>query len=192
MRFYKEGRICSKEELSGVGNTTSNSSGSSGSSNSSGSSKLTTGIAVGTILVSALTLYFTIRLHNEDQQATRREKLLEHRREMLFSALKVIDNVYSNEPFNGQPPVHPLEFEVQTARDIDNGIRIYCEYPETVASFRKALGLFNPSEGEKPKGVNPEALDQFRAQVAKELDLPNPIGTDRRLVWISNLDGAKK
>ena len=45
--------------------------------------------------------------------------------------------------------------------------------------------------GEKPKGVSLRALDEFRRQVAKELELPGPVGLDPGKVWISDLDGAK-
>jgi len=140
-----------------------------------------------------LTLVVTVVTNYYDHQAARRDRLLEHRREALFAALRVIDHVYSNEPTSvldkGRPP-NPHEWDIQLARDADNQMRVYCEYPETFESFRRALGLYNPPL-EQPKGISPEALAQFREQVARELDLPKPIGGDPNLTWISSLAGAK-
>ena len=143
-----------------------------------------------TAFVALLTLCSTVLFHFLDQSQAGHEKLLEHRREALFSALRIIDYVFSNQSFNGLPPLHPREVDLQSARDAENQMRIYCEDPQTVASFRRAPGLYNPSV-EKPKGVNIEALDQFRKQIAKELELGKPIGTDPDMTWIANLDGAK-
>ena len=139
-------------------------------------------------IVSVLALLSTIWL----QYASRRDQmdrdLTEHRRTALFHALQVIDCVYSNEPFSG-PPSHPQPCDLQAARDADSQMRIYCRYPETVQFFYKALGMHN-TEVQKAPGVSVEKLEQFRVQVAKELDLSSPVYSDPNQVWISNLDGA--
>ena len=68
--------------------------------------------------------------------------------------------------------------DIQLARDADNQMRVYGQFPETRTSFRTALGLYNPAT-QKPPGINLEALDHFRMQVAQELDLPGPVGLDK-------------
>ena len=118
-----------------------------------------------------------------------KHELMEHRRKTLFQALEVIDNVYSNEPLANGKPSNPHNWNIQLARDADNQMRIYCKYPETVRLFRSAVGLHNPNI-EKSPGISLEALDDFRIQVAKELELPAPVGLDRNAIWISGLAGA--
>lgn len=143
-----------------------------------------------TAIVAVLTLGATVIFHFVDQSKAGHERLLEHRRETLFSALQIVGYVFSNQPFNGQAPLHPHQFDLQLARDVENQIRIYCGDPQTIASFRLALGIYNPSV-EQRKGVSVEYLEQFRRQIAKELELDQPIGSDPKLAWILSLDGAK-
>jgi len=143
------------------------------------------------VFITCATLIATFWLHSQDQRTAAHDKLLEHRREALFSALKVIDAVYSNEPWNDRSPAHPLPVDVQQARDADNEMRIYCQYPETLSAFRKALGLWNPQKDKVSSHPSLDGFNEFRMQVARELDLPQPIGVDPNYVWISNLDGAK-
>ena len=142
------------------------------------------------VLVTCATLVSTVWLHSQDQVIIAHDRLLEHRREALFSALKVIDTVYSNEKWNGKPPVHPINVDIQSARDAYNQMLLYCQYPETLTTFRKALGVWNPQEDKSPSHPSIEGLDDFRAQVAKELDLP-PIQRNSKYTWINNLDGAE-
>ena len=68
-------------------------------------------------------------------------------------------------------------------------MRVYCQFPETLTSFRTALGLYNRAT-QKPRGINLEAFDHFRKQVARELDLPGLVGFDKEFAWIENLAGA--
>jgi hypothetical protein len=143
---------------------------------------ITAFVAVAALLA---TVYFQYRTR-EDQI---NHELLEHRRTALFDALTVIDHVYSNEPLLNGKPSNPHKWNIQFARDTDNQMRIYCKYPETVSAFRKAIGLYNPSIQKAP-GVDLKALDDFRKQVAKELELPEPVGIDPNTVWINNLSGA--
>jgi len=98
--------------------------------------------------------------------------------------------IYSNEPIgrDGRTP-SPHNWDIQLARNADNQMRVYCQFPETLANFRTAVGLYNPAT-EKPPGINLEALDRFRKQVARELNLPEPVGLDKDLAWISTLAGA--
>jgi len=74
-------------------------------------------------------------------------------------------------------------------RDADNQMRVYCRFPETLTSFRTALGLYNRAI-QKPPGIDVEALDQFRGEVARELDLPKPVGSNKDIAWIESLAGA--
>lgn len=147
-------------------------------------------LAQATAIVALLTLVATTSLHFLDRHDSTHEKLVQHRREALFSALHVIDDVYSNEPLEKGQPSNPHAWSLQTARDAENEIRIYCKDPKTVQSFREALGLYNPSESKAP-GLKPKELDTFRRQIAVELELPEPIGFDPNLVWISHLAGGK-
>ncbi len=141
-------------------------------------------------VVAFLALIATLYFHHLDRNAAIEDRLLEHRREALFNALRVIDHVYSNEPLgrDGHPP-SPHHWDIQLARDADHQMRVYCQFPETLTSFRTALGLHNPTVQKAP-GINVEALDSFRKQVARELNLPPPIGLDRNMVWIDSLAGA--
>ena len=143
------------------------------------------------VIVTAATLGISIWTHSEDAARADREQLLEHRREALFSALKVIDLVYSNEPWNGNPAPHPLPVDVQQARDAYNQMSIYCQYPDTLVAFRSAIGVWNPQEDKGPNQPSIGALIDFRKQVAKELDLPTPVSIDDKYAWIENLYGAK-
>jgi hypothetical protein len=142
------------------------------------------------VIASSAALIVTLYFHHLDRKAAISDRLVEHRRAALFDALRVIDHVYSNEPIgrDGRAP-SPHNWDIQLARDADNQMRVYCQFPETLTSFRAALGLYNP-EAQKPPGINIEALDHFRIQVARELDLPGPVGLDKSLAWISSLAGA--
>jgi hypothetical protein len=142
-----------------------------------------------TAFVSVVALVATIYFQYSTAKHQIDHEILEHRQGALFEALRVIDNVYSNEPLeNGKAP-NPHNWDIQLARDADNQMRIYCKYPETRLMFMSALGLYNPQNG-KPPGINLKALDKFRRQVAKELDLPEPVGSDDNLIWIAGLAGA--
>jgi hypothetical protein len=143
---------------------------------------ITAFVAIGALLATTYFQWDTRRNQVQDE-------LREHRRNALFAALKVIDNVYSNEPLSDGKAPNPHVWDIQLARDADNQMRVYCQYPETVNLFRKALGLYNP-QLEKPHGVDLKALDEFRKQVAKELDLKEPIPSDPNLVWIGRLTGT--
>jgi len=134
-------------------------------------------------LVTVANLILTILQRRSDA----RNRLLEHREAALVTALQVIDHVYANESLGG-PPSDPHEWDIQLARDADNQMRIYCGHAETRLSFYRALGLYNPLEGQA-QGISIAALDEFRSQIAKELDLPPPV-SDRSRTWISNLSGA--
>jgi hypothetical protein len=142
------------------------------------------------VIVSSVTLIATLYFHHLDRTAAINDRLVEHRRAALFDALRVIDHVYSNEPIgrDGRAP-SPHNWDIQLARDADNQMRVYCKFPETLTSFRTALGLYNPVNQRRP-GIDIEGLDHFRKQVARELDLPDPVGFDKDTVWIESLTGA--
>ena len=144
--------------------------------------RITAFIAIGALLA---TIYFQW----DTRRNQVRDELREHRRCALFAALKVIDNVYSNEPLSDGKAPNQHAWDIQLARDADNQMRVYCQYPETLILFRKAIGLYNP-QVEKPHGIDLKALDDFRNQVAKELDLKSPIPPDPNSIWISHLAGT--
>lgn|GEM_PF-3435111 len=142
-----------------------------------------------TAIVAIFALLATTYFQWDSRRNQIQDELREHRRSALFAALKVIDNVYSNEPVSDGKAPNPHPWDIQLARDADNQMRIYCQYPETLGLFRKALGLYNP-QIEKPHRIDLLALDEFRKQVAKELDLKEPIPPDPNLIWINHLAGT--
>jgi hypothetical protein len=142
-----------------------------------------------TAMVAVIALIGSIYFQSATAKNQINHALLEHRQKALFEALQVIDNVYSNEPLeNGKAP-NPHTWDIQLARDADNQMRIYCKYPETRLAFISALNLHNAQDAKSP-GINLRALDEFRGQVAKELELPKPVASDDNLIWIAHLAGA--
>jgi hypothetical protein len=135
-------------------------------------------------------LIWSVLLYQKTVQSQIHADLIQHRREALFAALQVIDHVYSNEPIlkNGKAP-NPHDWPIQSARDADNMMRIYCSDPQTREFFIKALGLYNPDKGQ-PTGISIKSLDDFRLQVARELELPPPVRNED-MAWIVSLTGAK-
>ncbi len=72
-----------------------------------------------------------------------------------------------------------------------NQLIIYCEYPEkTVNLYMNAVGLYNPKT-EKPIGIKLKYLEDFRKQVAIELNLPEVVYSDSDKIWINSLSGGK-
>jgi len=102
------------------------------------------------------------------------EKLLERRHTALMSALQAIDHEYSNERWDNGDPRDPHPWNIQVARDADNQIRIYCGDPQTHVLLLRALNVHNPAT-ESPKVITTTALYEFRKQIARELELPEPI-----------------
>jgi hypothetical protein len=148
--------------------------------------------AASAVLVSTFTLLFSVIQSNRTARAKIREDLLQRRRDALFAALQVIDHVYSNEPIlnNGECP-NPHEWPIQSARDADNSMRIYCGDPQTLVLFKSAVGLHNPLD-QPPPGIDAGALEAFRRQIAKELDIAMPVNvSDPGRIWIASLSGAK-
>lgn len=120
-----------------------------------------------------------------------KEELMQHRREALISALEVVDNVYANTSFNGQPPSHPHEWDISLARKAMNGIIIYCKDPnKTGTAFANTIGLYNP-ETQARGTFSPKQLEEFRKIVCEELETPSLQYSDRERIWIASLPGAK-
>jgi hypothetical protein len=141
--------------------------------------------ALAAIAALAVTVWLQYKANNDNNH----EKLLEHRRAALMSALQAIDHEYSNERWDNNDPPDPHPWNIQLARDADNQIRIYCSDPQTHVLFLRALNVYNPAT-ETPKVINTTALDEFRKQIARELELPEPSAEANR-AWISHLSGAK-
>jgi len=124
------------------------------------------------------------------RRESRRQHLLDRRREALFTALQVIDHVYANEPL-GVTPVQVHAWNLQLSRDAINGILVDCSKPDqTLSTFNRALGLHNPAV-EKPPGIDFSALDLFRREVARELGLSSSYRGQEHIVWINSLAGGK-
>jgi hypothetical protein len=119
------------------------------------------------------------------------EDLLEHRREALISALEVIDHVYANVSFSGQPPSNPHKWDVSTARQAMNRMIIYCKDPNrAVAAFSKAAGMRNLDAQPQQIPFGPKNLAEFRDVICDELELPSIKYKDTNMVWIYSLPGA--
>jgi hypothetical protein len=142
-----------------------------------------------TAMTAIAALIVTVYINHEQTKISAHEKLLDHRRAALSSALQVVDHTWSNEMIEGMPPTKPHKWDIQLARDADNQLRIYCADPKTHELFMTVLGVRNP-RSEKPKQVSPAALDEFRKQVAEELELPAP-SSDPDRIWIAGLEGAE-
>lgn len=139
-----------------------------------------------------LTLLCNIYLNISDRNKEREYLILENRRITLFKALKVIDNVYANSDFTGMPKSVRKEWDISEARDVMNGILVYCEDPnKTINSFMKAIGLHNPNI-ESPPIYNMGMINDFRHDVIRELKLPTIIWADSNQTWIFSLPGTKE
>ena len=130
-------------------------------------------------------------LHFLDRRAQRKHEILQERKEALFDALQVIDLVYAHEPLLGKEPLNPKEWDISLARNTMNKMLIYCENPQrTVQAFYKAIGLYNPHVNRSSPGVDLKYLDEFRKEVAHELNLPEPGFVDPNKAWIYSLAGT--
>jgi hypothetical protein len=139
----------------------------------------------------ALTLIVNTGLNAWQSHQDNAQRLLEHRREALFSALEVIDHVYANLSFDNKPPVNPHKWPIAQARAAMNGILVYCDDPgTTVASFERAIGLHNP-EIEPTPVIRAGYIDEFRHEVARELALPVPSSGQSMRSWIATLPGGE-
>jgi hypothetical protein len=143
-----------------------------------------------TALAAIGALAVTVGLQYKANKDNNHEKLLEHRRTALMLALQAIDHEYSNERWDNGDPPDPHPWNIQLARDADNQIRIYCGDPQTHVLFLRALNVYNPAT-ETPKVINTTPLDEFRKQIARELELPEPSTAEPNRAWISHLSGAK-
>ncbi|MFI5180315.1 MAG: hypothetical protein ACHQPI_02870 [Thermoanaerobaculia bacterium] len=120
-----------------------------------------------------------------------RQKLLEQRRDALFTALEVIDHVYANTGFDSLPPANPHKWPIAQARKAMNGMLVYCEDPSPVIDhFRRAIGLYNPSTEAAPRG-EVKQLNAFRDDVCRELGLPPLKSCDPNFTWIYSLAGGE-
>ena len=146
---------------------------------------------VAAIVSSALVAWSGFRLHHLEQETQRKHEILQERKSALFDALKVIDLVYANEPLTGQAPLNAKEWDIELARDAMNRMIIYCQNPQrTVGTFRRAIGLYDPSVSGQPPGVDLRSLEAFRKDIARELSLPEVTFTDPNMVWIASLAGT--
>jgi hypothetical protein len=146
--------------------------------------------AVASAFAAVAALAITVRLQHEANNNNNHERLLEHRRTALMLALQAIDHEYSNERWDNGDPPDPHSWNIQLARDADNQIRIYCSDPQTHVLFLQALNVYDPTT-EKPKVISTTPLDEFRKQIARELELPEPSTAEPNRAWISHLSGAK-
>jgi hypothetical protein len=143
------------------------------------------------IISLAATAILQIVFRYLDSKASRKQEIMVHRRDALHSALEVIDHVYGNAAFGGQPASKPHAWDIKLAWDAMNKMIIYCERPnEAIAAFFKATGLHNPTT-QQTSEYGPKGLQEFRSVVCRELGLPELQYSNPDLIWISNLPGSK-
>lgn len=143
-------------------------------------------------IVAVGTLGWNTYTYQKDRQAARKDLIMQRRREALFRALHVVDHIYSNTKFDGTAaPASPHSWPIQDARDSMNEILMYCSEPEkTLESFFRAIGLFTLGKG-KPPTFGVPMLNNFRNEVARELELPQIDYSKFETPWIAGLAGAK-
>ena len=125
-----------------------------------------------------------------EQDAKRKFEILQERKVALFDALHVADLVYANMCFNNKKPLNPKEWDIYLARSAINKMLIYCKDPQkTVSTFYKVLGVYNP-DIETPNNIRVADLDEFRKQVAYELDTSEFIASNSTYTWIYSLPGT--
>jgi hypothetical protein len=150
--------------------------------------KLEARVAIACAIAALLVNLIVYLLEAHDKH---KEELMQHRRETLISALAVVDNVYANTSFDGQPPANPREWDISLARNAMNGIIIYCKDPnKTGTAFADAIGLYN-HQTQARGSLSPKRLSEFRDAVCEELETSSMPYTDSERVWISSLPGSK-
>lgn len=149
-------------------------------------------VAFAAAIIAAVVVALTgIVLHYLESKEKRNYEIMTERKQALFDALHVIDLVYANEAIGG-PPLNPDEWDISIARNAVNKMLIYCENPQrTVEAFYKAIGLYNPEKEARP-GIILKYLDEFRKEVACELNLPELKFMDPDKTWIRSLAGTKE
>jgi len=133
-------------------------------------------------------------LHLRETRVRIKADVMEERKKALFDALKVIDLVYASVDFKfndqNRPALNQTPWSVQLARDAVNRMIVYCVDPaKTVATFRRAIGLYNPVV-ESPRGFSFDGITAFRKEVARELELPGWPDEDATYSWIYSLPGT--
>lgn len=140
--------------------------------------------------VSLVSVIVQVMLWRKDKESQRKEERVGHRRQALLSALEVIDHVYANSEFNGQPPSNPHAWPIARARDAMNGMIIFCENPaKAIDAFSRAIGLHDPAR-ERAPGFRVGDLNEFRRVVCEELDVL-PSHKEEGPVWIKTLPGGE-
>jgi hypothetical protein len=140
-------------------------------------------------LVVSTTLQVWIR-HQELREA-RQHEVMRHRRDALHAALDVVDRVYANSPFGGEPAPHPHEWNLALAWDAMNKMTLYCARPRAVVTaFAHAIGVHNP-ETQAPPEYGPGQRREFLKEVSRELELPETDYLDPDIQWIAGLPGAR-
>jgi len=142
------------------------------------------------VLIALVSVVAQVTLWFLDKKAQRLHLRMEQRRAALLSALQVIDHVYANAKFNGQPAANPHTWPIAQAREAMNGMIVFCENPSrAVAAFSRAIGLHNPAASAAPR-FGPGDLDAFRRVVCEELKVAAPTYADSNVSWIKTLPGG--
>lgn len=142
-------------------------------------------------IVSGVNIYLQYDYRQQDLKLAVDKEIIQQRKEALLQALEVIDNVYANSNFEKLPKPILHTWSIQKARDAMNKMIIFCADPQTTIDiFQRAIGLHNP-QFESPKIYSAGGIQDFRVQVAKELNLPPVIFSDSTKTWISRLPGGE-
>lgn len=153
------------------------------------------GPIIAALIIGSATVYsvrFGVHIFKLEQEAKRNYEILQERKAALFDALHVVDLVYANERLNNMDPLNPKEWDINLARNAMNKMLIYCKDPNNmVTAFNNAVGLYNPDKEAVP-GIKLESLDEFRKQIACELNLPKFEANNPDKIWIYSLTGTKE
>jgi hypothetical protein len=142
------------------------------------------------ILSTTTTVILQVVFRWRDQKEKRRHEILQHRKEALLAALQVIDHIYANTPWGGQPATNPHKWDITLARDAMNKMIIYCKDPDRVVrAFSKAVGLRNP-DTQAVGTYGPADPQAFRRIVCEELEMPVSNYDSKDTLWIGQLPGT--
>ena len=141
---------------------------------------------IGALIASIVTGVSGFLLYLKSKKDTRRQYVLDQRREPLFEALQAINHVYANTEWADKPPLNPSEWDITLARTALNKINVYCENPAAVIkAFHRAVGM----NGETYTAAS---INEFIRECARELNLPVIKFTEQDKAWIASLPGTEE
>lgn len=110
----------------------------------------------------------------------------EIKREACLNALNLADSAMSNMDWDGEMKDNVVKNEIDTikVRECYNQLACSCDLPETLAEFKRALGLLGT--------INGATIVDFRNIIRKELNFGEIVDTDRDNSFIGRIHGDEK